>query len=124
MENKDLGSKKINNEQQINEGFSGENIPNNYDPSKSKMNPEIEVDKDGKTKIVDRARNTDKNSKISDSKDSKDLNKNENYKNRGVETEKEVIKTVENKDFNSDIVPNRHPNSNPDNKGNIKYKSD
>jgi hypothetical protein len=34
---------------------------------------------------------------------------------RGVATEADVIKTVENRDRNSDITPNRYLNSNPDN---------
>jgi hypothetical protein len=43
--------------------------------------------------------------------------------NRGVTTEDEAKKTVENKDRNSDVEPNRYPNAHPDNhknRGNMK----
>ena len=42
---KDLGSKKINNQEKFsekNEGFSGENLPKNYDPSSDKLKMELE----------------------------------------------------------------------------------
>lgn len=112
MEDKDLGSKKMNNKQKTNEGFSGENIPEDYNPSKSIMKTETETDKEGNTKVVKRPRNVEKtNTKPEKSEVS-------NSGNRGVSSEKEVLKTVENQDFNSDVVPNRFPKSNPDNKGN------
>jgi hypothetical protein len=47
-----------------------------------------------------------------------EINKDQQEKkglNRGVSTEKDTKKTVENIDRNSDITPNRYPNSNPDN---------
>ena len=47
---KDLGDKKINNAEKNspkNEGFSGENLPKNYDPSKEELHAELEKRKDG-----------------------------------------------------------------------------
>ncbi len=116
MEDKDLGSKKMNNKQKVNEGFSGENIPEDYNPSKSIMKPETQTDQHGNTNIISRARNVEKSTtELKIPKISK-LEKG----NRGVSTEKDILKTVENQDFNSDTIPNRFPKSNPDNKGNNK----
>ena len=113
MKNKDLGSKKINNEQEVNEGFSGKNIADNYDPSKEKLNPETETDENGDSKTVKRARNNEQT----------DRNWNENESlSRDVQSEGQQQKTVENKDRNSDITSNRYPNSHPDNhknRGNV-----
>lgn len=61
--NKDIGDKTWNNQQQkgdLNEGFSGENIPDDYNPAKHLK--EKETDSDGNTKTVDRARNADRTS--------------------------------------------------------------
>ncbi|WP_348824432.1 hypothetical protein [Flavobacterium aestuarii] len=107
MENKDLGSKKINNKQEVNEGFSGKNKFGDTDSHSSKLNEEIETDAHGNKKIVQRARNAD--GTFIDS-----ANENENS-NRGVSSEEDIKKTVENRDKNSDITPNRYPNSHPDN---------
>ncbi|RZJ67815.1 MAG: hypothetical protein EOO50_04360 [Flavobacterium sp.] len=55
--NKDLGSKTWNNDQQkgdLNEGFSGENIPDDYNPAKHVK--ERETDAQGNSRFVDRAR--------------------------------------------------------------------
>lgn len=107
MENKDLGSKKMNNEQQINEGFSGENIPKDYNPSSAELKTEVEKDENGNKKVVKRARNVDRDLEDSDTTAS---------------TEQKNEKTVENKDRNSDTAANRYPNSHPDNhtnRGNI-----
>jgi hypothetical protein len=115
MEANDLGSKKINNEQERNEGFSGENISENYDPSQAQLKPKLEIDQDGNHKIVQRATYTD-------SQEEHNVRENESL-NRGVSTEAEENKTVEHKDRNSDIAANRYPNSHPDNhenRGNIK----
>lgn len=106
MENKDLGSKKINNEQPVNEGFSGKNILENYDPSTKKLNPEVEKDAEGKTKVVERARNA--NAPSDDTNPDKTYSENE--------------KKVENKDFNADVTPQRHDDkdtANQENRGNI-----
>lgn len=59
--NKDLGDKTWNNEQKkgdLNEGFSGENVPEDYNPAKHVK--ETETDSDGNEKTVDRARNADR----------------------------------------------------------------
>ncbi|MEZ0007517.1 hypothetical protein ABH942_002899 [Flavobacterium sp. 28YEA47A] len=104
---KDIGNKKWNSEQEkqkgeINEGFSGKNLPADYNPSKGKLKTEIEKDAKGNTDVVKRAR------------PSKETKTDENLKNK---------KNPENRDKNSDIDPNRYPSSHPDNKknrGNIK----
>ena len=114
MDSKDLGSKKINNEQQVNEGFSGDNLSKNYNPAKEKLTPEQETDKDGNIKNVERARNVEQNDDNSGTTENP---------GSGVNTEEAQQKTVENKDRNSDIATNRYPNSHPDNhqnRGNIK----
>ncbi|MDQ7961372.1 hypothetical protein [Flavobacterium lindanitolerans] len=99
---KDIGNKKWNGEQEkqkgeINEGFSGKNLPENYNPSKGKLKTEIEKDADGNTDIVQRAR------------PGKDLKTDKDLKNK---------KNPENRDKNSDIDPKRYPSSHPENKRN------
>lgn len=104
---KDIGNKKWNGEQgkpkgEINEGFSGKNLPDDYNPSKGKLKTEIEKDAKGNSDVVKRARPT------------KDVKTDESLKNK---------KNPENRDKNSDIDPNRYPSSHPDNKknrGNLK----
>lgn len=116
MENKDLGSKKINGKQDTNENSVGKN---DIDSSSQKLNEEIEIDANGNEKIVQRARNADGTL-------ANVLDENENS-NRGVSTEADVKKTTENRDRNSDITPNRYPNSHPDNhidRGNPKLDED
>ena len=115
METNDLGSKKINNEQELNEGFSGENIAENYDPSQAKMKPDMETDREGNHKIVQRA-------SYSDNPDGRNWNENESL-SRDLTTNQEVKSKVEHKDRNADIEANRYPNSHPDNRhdrGNMK----
>ncbi|OYQ34075.1 hypothetical protein CHU92_12120 [Flavobacterium cyanobacteriorum] len=66
-EPKDLGSKKIFNQQKEsegNEGFSGENLPEDYDPSAHKHNVEIEKDKEGTVETVKRARDINKKKRL------------------------------------------------------------
>lgn len=61
--NQGLGDKTWNNQQQkgnLNEGFSGENIPDDYNPAKHLK--EEETDASGNSKTVDRARNADRTS--------------------------------------------------------------
>lgn len=101
---KDLGDKKWNGEENrnnndVNEGFSGKNISENYDPSDGKLRPETETDDEGNTEKVKRARDV------------------ENYETE-AETSGEEIKqqkTPENRDKNSDTQANRYSNSNPEN---------
>ena len=122
MENNDLSSKKTNNKQNINEGFSGENLPEDYNPVISNLKEEVEIDATGNEKIVQRARNVDGSIASIPELEERSWNENESL-SRGVSTEKEAMRTVENEDYNSDITAKRYPNSHPDNKknrGNIK----
>lgn len=104
---KDLGDKEWNGEQdknkgELNEGFSGKNLPKDYNPSKEKLKSELEKDQAGNTEVVKRARNVSENGETEDLKNKKN---------------------PENRDKNSDIDPNRYPASHPENKkdrGNIK----
>ncbi len=117
---KDLGSKKINNEEKQshkNEGFSGENLPKNYDPSKSRLKSEIEKDEEGNTETVKRARDVDEKKAAPVSESSKTNNNGDVVdKNRGTKNEAEDMETARNRDFNSDIEEDRYPASHPDNK--------
>lgn len=106
METNDLGNKKFNNEQKINEGFSGENLPENYDPAPAKLKQELETDQQGRKSIVDRARHMEQPASGNDT---------------GLD-DNQSRKAVENKDRNSDIATNRYPKDHPDNhihRGNI-----
>lgn len=125
---KDLGSKKIFNhekESEKNEGFSGENLPKNYDPSTTKLKTELEKDKDGDMETLKRARDVDEKQAPPVSLDDKTQNDGEVIKkNRGTANEAEDIETAENRDFNSDIEKDRYPASHPENKrsrGNINF---
>src|SRR6187431_2777373 len=114
MEKKDLGSKKMNNKQEVNEDFSDKNISGDANNTPAKLKEEIETDFDGNEKTVQRARNIE--GSIPDLPEEIDKEQQEKKGlNRGVETEKDTKKTLENRDRNSDITPNRYPNSDPDN---------
>lgn len=107
MENKNSESKKTKDTQERTK------------PTEIIVNKEIDIDAEGNKTIVDRARKANKNSKWI----SKKIDPDNPNVNRGVTTDKEAMKTVENKDLNSDITANRYPNSNPDNhkdRGNMK----
>ena len=103
MENKDLGSKKMNNKQ---EDISV-NTPNASAPP---LQPEIETDKDGHKSVVQRARHMEH-----------DLPIGETHVTEGVSSKPSTApeeagkKMVENKDKNFDITSKRYPNSHPDN---------
>ena len=104
---KDLGSKKMFNQEKEsdkNEGFSGENLPNNYDPSQSKLKTEVDKDEDGNAETVRRARDVDEKDapSVSQSSKTKDDDGNTVSKSRGTSNEKQDMKTTENRDFNSD----------------------
>lgn len=106
METNDLENKKFNNEQKVNEGFSGENLPENYNPAPTKLKDELETDEQGNKTIVHRARH---------------LEQQPNPNETGMD-DNQSRKAVENKDRNSDIADNRYPNDHPDNhihRGNI-----
>jgi hypothetical protein len=124
---KDLGSKKINNQEKTsekNEGFSGENLPNNYNPKEGKLKAEFEKDEEGNLEIQKRARDTDEKQAppVSSSGTTTRDDGTEVSKSRGTANESEDTETAENRDFNSDTEENRYPASHPDNKkqrGNI-----
>ncbi|SDG79284.1 hypothetical protein SAMN04488062_102173 [Flavobacterium omnivorum] len=122
MENNDLDSKKTNNKQQINDQMVSEKTLNETNTVAPKLKEEIEIDGNGNEKVVLRARNVDGSIAAIPETEDRTWNENESL-SRGVSTEKEAMKTVENEDLNSDITAHRYPASNPDNKedrGNIK----
>lgn len=114
--NKDLENKKWNSEQdksksQPNEGFSGKNLPDDYNPSKGKLKTEVEKDQDGNADVVKRARDVD-------NYDSEETISGEDLKSK---------KNPENRDKNSDTDPDRYPSGHPENKkdrGNINLDDD
>ncbi len=116
MDDKDLGNQKMNNEQK-NEGFSGDNLSDNYNPA-HKLKRETKKDESGEIAEVKRAQNpagpqidTDRNWNENDSM------------SRGVHSEEAQMRTVENQDLNSDITKHRYDKNNPESKedrGNIK----
>lgn len=119
METNNLGSKKINGVQKNIDESKGKNISHDTELDKSKLKKELVTDEDGNKEIVDRAR--DVNEEIKEVPDKKSTNS--ANANRGVATDEEAEKTVENKDRNSDITPDRYPNSNPEShedRGNMK----
>lgn len=119
MEANNLGSKKINGTQKNTDESKGKNVSHDSELNEIKLNTEVVTDADGNKKAVERARNENE---IID-KDHNNQNSNSANANRGVTTEEEAKKTVENKDRNSDITPNRYPNSNPEShedRGNMK----
>lgn len=99
METNDLGNKKWNNEQKVNEGFSEGNLPENYNPGPAKLQQELETDEEGNPKIVERARHTEQPPTPNET---------------GMD-DNPTRKAVENKDRNSDIATNRYPKDHPDN---------
>jgi hypothetical protein len=111
MESTNLGSKKTNNKQNP----DTEPIVGSLNPETSKLKEEIEIDSHGNEKVVQRVQDIDKTTPLAvlDENEKKWL-ENESLI-RGVATEADVKKTIENRDRNSDITPNRYPNSNPDN---------
>jgi hypothetical protein len=126
---KDLGSKKIfdqEKESDKNEGFSGENLPKNYDPSSNKLKTEIDKDEEGDEHIVKRARDVDEKQapQVSDSGTTTRDDGTEIKKSRGTANEAEDAETAENRDFNSDVDEDRYKASDADNKksrGNINF---
>ncbi|WP_138984262.1 hypothetical protein [Flavobacterium frigoris] len=104
MENKE--------KQNSNEGSKETNIDSKTNSQESILIDEIEIDAEGNKKIVQRARNL--NSSVDPTTTEITSSDNENS-SRGVSTEKEVMKTIENEDLNSDITAKRYPASHPDN---------
>lgn len=119
---KDLGDKKINNQQKqsnVNEGFSGENLPKNYDPSKDKLKTELDKHTDGDVVTQQRARDTDEKKAPpvdSTANDTQRADGEAVTKSRGTKNEAEDMETAENRDFNSDTEEDRYPANHPDNK--------
>ncbi|GAA3781065.1 hypothetical protein GCM10022423_41820 [Flavobacterium ginsengiterrae] len=123
METNNLGSKKINGVQKDIDETKGKNISHDGKADDANLKKEVVTDEEGNKKVVERARN--ENEDIKKTKD--DVNPNNPNANRGVSSEEEAKKTVENKDRNSDITSNRYPNSHPDNhkdRGNMKLDED
>lgn len=114
-----LGSKKINGVQKDRDESKGKNVSHDSTETQSKLKKEVVTDKSGRKEVVNRARNENEDIKeVSDTTKSSSANV-----NRGVDTEADAKKTVENKDRNSDVTPNRYPNSNPEShkdRGNMK----
>ena len=109
--NEDLNDKKWNGEQsekksEVNEGFSGKNLSEDYNPAKGKLKTEVEKDDEGNSETVKRAR------------DVEDYDTNQSSGN-DIKNQKKP----ENRDRNSDSDPNRYSDSNAENKkdrGNMK----
>lgn len=113
MENKDLGSKKMNGKQET----TPVTDPNESSPA---LQPEIETDTEGVKSVVQRARHMEH-----------ELPSEEPATPTGLGSkpsnapEENAKKMVENKDKNFDITHNRYPNSHPDNhknRGNIEME--
>ena len=118
METNNLGTKKINGVQKDIDETKGKNISHDGKSDDPKLKKEVVADKDGDKKVVDRARNENEDINVKDDGKVKGSNA-----NRGVSSDEEAKKTVENKDRKSDITPNRYPNSNPEShedRGNMK----
>ena len=107
MEDNDLRSKKMNNKQSNTNIISELNQENQSD---SLMKSEMETDKNGITKIVQRARNTDHDEQIHEPETNKILS------TKPSTAKEEVGKVMlENRDKNFDITKKRYPNSSPEN---------
>lgn len=119
METNNLGAKKINGVQKDIDESKGKNISHDGKSEDANLKKEVVTDAQGNKQTVERARN--ENEDIRKVKD--DVSLDDANANRGVSSEEEAKKTVENKDRNSDITPNRYPNSNPEShkdRGNMK----
>ncbi|MFT5251453.1 MAG: hypothetical protein ACI87N_000432 [Flavobacteriales bacterium] len=123
MKNKDKNIPKGSDAQSSNNDFNDK--LKNDEKQESMLTEEIEIDTDGNKTTVKRAHNADGSVAHIPDQD-RTWNENESL-SRGVTTEREAMKTVENEDLNSDITTNRYPNSNPDNRkdrGNMKLGED
>jgi len=123
MGTNDLGSKKINGVQKDIDESKGKNVSHDGKADDANLKKEVVTDQDGNKKVVERARNENEDiQKVKGDVDQSNANA-----NRGVSSEEEAQKTVENKDRNSDVTPNRYPNSNPEShkdRGNMKLDED
>ena len=99
MKNDDLGSKKMNNKQSINDYTINMNHENQ---SGRLLQSELEIDEKGNEKSVDRARNKNPNDEIYKSKTNIKVSAKPSSASETLGK-----KMVENQDKNSDITPNR-----------------
>jgi hypothetical protein len=106
MENQDLGPKKMNNKQVNSDG----NVSHPDNQSDLTLKSEIEVDKNGVKKVVERARSKDQNVEVVHTIVDKRLST-----TPSKAPEEIGKKMVENQDKNSDITANRYPNSHIEN---------
>ena len=127
---KDLGSKKMYNQEKEsdkNEGFSGENLPKNYDPSSKHLDTEVDKDEHGNAEVSQRARDVDeKQSPPVNSASGKTTNDNGETvsKSRGTHNNTEDMETAENRDFNSETDEDRNISSDKEDRkssGNINF---
>lgn len=99
MKNIDLGLKKMNNKQSINDdsmAFENDN------KTKSLLHSELEIDEKGTEKTVDRSRNNNPNDEISKSQTNKKVSSKPSLASEALGK-----LMVENQDRNSDIIGNR-----------------
>lgn len=123
MGTNDLGSKKINGVQKNIDESKGKNISHDGKADDANLKKEVVADQDGNKQVVERARNENEDIK----KVKGDVDPTNANANRGVSSEEEAKKTVENKDRNSDVTSNRYPNSDPEShedRGNMKLDED
>ena len=106
MENQDLGSKKMNNK------LNSDDLISNTNKNDGTLNlkSEIEVNEFGEKKVVERARNTNKDKDLVPSNIDRNLST-----KPSLASEQLGKKLVENQDLNSDIAQHRYSNSNPEN---------
>jgi hypothetical protein len=126
MKTNDLGSKKMNNKETDTTTIPKDNAIENTMIAVPKLNSELEIDANGNQRIVTRARQTENEPTHSLKMEDSVHLENEN-ETRGVSSDLEVQKTIENKDRNSDITKHRYPNSNADNyenRGNLKMDNE
>lgn len=107
---KQPGDKKWNNTQ-VNEGFSGQNLPEGYNDQNPRMTTEVETDESGNETQVKRARfpHQQDDASVFDAP----------VDNSVIENKK----SLEHRDRNYDIARNRYPNSHPEShrdRGNMK----
>ncbi|WP_264557850.1 hypothetical protein [Flavobacterium sp. N1718] len=88
----------FNHEQKVNEGFSGEQLPSNFDPSGKPLQPETETTRDGEHNTVHRQRERNERPQKSSASPSQP--------GAGV--------AKENEDFNRDPAADRYPPSHPE----------
>ena len=106
MENKDLGSKKMNGKQSENDDLMNVNHNNN---SNSLLHSESEINEKGEKKMVERARSINVNDAISKTKTNHNISSKPSSASEALGK-----KMVENQDKNSDITPNRYTNPESD----------